>query len=120
GQKVPPITIVRERITARTVAGFHRGGGRDSGDGGGDKWQYLIDPARKIAYLRLTQFTPTSSQELGEALQSVGADKGELGGLVLDLRGNPGGLLDEAIAIADMFLKEGVIVSTKGRSIPEK
>jgi carboxyl-terminal processing protease len=112
GQKLPPITITRERITARTVDGFHR-----SADG---KWQYIVDAGRKIAYLRLTQFTPTSSAELTDALESIGARKGELGGLVLDLRGNPGGLLNEAIAMADLFLKEGVIVSTKGRSIPEE
>jgi carboxyl-terminal processing protease len=113
GQKFP-LTITRDHIKTRNVKGFHR----DPADP--SNWEYLIDPSRKIAYLRLTQFTPGCADEIEKALDSVGADKGELKGLVLDLRGNPGGLLDEATKIADLFLEDGVIVSTRGRSIPEK
>jgi carboxyl-terminal processing protease len=113
GQKFP-LTITREHIKTRNVKGFHRDPNDQS------NWQYLIDPARKIAYLRLTQFTPGCAQELEKALDSVGAEKGDLKGLVLDLRGNPGGLLNEAEAIADLFLEDGVIVSTKGRAYSEK
>jgi carboxyl-terminal processing protease len=113
GQKFP-LTITREHIKTRNVKGFHR----DPADP--NSWQYLIDPTHKIAYLRLTQFTPGCAAELEKALDSVGADKGELKGLVLDLRGNPGGLLNEAEAIADLFLDDGVIVSTKGRAYQEK
>lgn len=114
GQKFP-LTITRERIVTRTVKGFHweRGGG-DSG-----QWQYMIDPARKIAFIRLTQFTPTSAQEVTETLKSIGADKGEIKGLIFDVRGNPGGVLQDAEEIADLFLSEGVIVSTKGRAFKE-
>ncbi len=119
GQKLP-MTIERNRIQARTVKSFHwQPGGADNGESGG-KWQFLLDPARRIAYIRLTQFTPTSSAEVRAALESVGAHKGELGGLILDLRFNGGGVLQEATAIADMFLKEGVIVSTRGRAHPEQ
>ncbi len=114
GERIP-ITIIRERIVAKTVKGFHF-----EGDGNGGRWQYLIDPARKIAYLRLTQFTPTSAAELEEALRAIGADRGDLGGLVLDLRWNPGGVLTDAVGIADLFLDEGVVVSTKGRAVPEE
>ncbi len=106
--------IVRNQIKTRSVKGVHR----DESDT--SKWQYTIDAARKIAYIRLTQFTPKCADEIDEALKSVGADKGELKGLVLDLRGNPGGVLSEAERIADFFLKSGVIVSTKGRAVPEK
>jgi carboxyl-terminal processing protease len=109
-----PLAITRERIKTRNVKGFHRDPENPN------DWQYLVDPTRKIAYLRLTQFTPGCEAEIEKALDSVGADKGELKGLVLDLRGNPGGLLNEAEAIADLFLEDGVIVSTKGRAYQEK
>ncbi len=108
------IDIERNKIKTRSVKGFHR----DPDDP--EKWHYLIDPARGIAYVRLTQFTPGCAQELLNALKSIGADKGQVKGLVLDLRGNPGGLLNEAEAIADLFLDEGIIVSTRGRAYQEK
>jgi carboxyl-terminal processing protease len=114
--KKSPMTLNRKRVIARTVKGFHW-----SADGEANKgsWQYTIDPQRKIAYVRLTQFTPTSADEIAETMKTIGADKGALGGLVLDLRWNPGGVLEDAIAIADMFLADGIIVSTKGRAHPE-
>jgi carboxyl-terminal processing protease len=108
------IEVVRNKIKTRNVKGFHRSGDDPM------SWQYMIDPARRIAYMRLTQFTPGCSQELLAALKSVGADKGELKGLVLDVRGNPGGLLAEAEHIADLFLDDGIIVSTRGRAYQEK
>ncbi len=112
GQRLE-LTIMREKIKTRSVKGFHRS------DADPNQWQFLLDPQNKIAYVRLTQFTPQCALELLNALRSVGADKGELKGLVLDLRGNGGGLLDEATAIADLFLPSGRIVSTKGRAHPE-
>lgn len=115
GEKLP-FTIVRQHIVTRTVKGVHRGGA--NGD-----WGYIIDSDRQIAYLRLTQFTPTASTEIRQALESAGAGEGGsegFGGLILDLRFNQGGVLGEAIAIADMFLDHGVIVSTRGRAHPEQ
>lgn len=106
--------IVRERITTRTVKGFERDAAHDG------QWRYMIDPDRGIAYLRLTQFTPTSSAEVVAALDALGARRGDLNGLILDLRWNPGGVLQEAQAIADLFLEEGVILSTRGRAVPEQ
>ncbi|MBU6413672.1 MAG: S41 family peptidase [Planctomycetes bacterium] len=106
--------LVRAPIKSRSVKGFHRDPNNP------EQWQYLIDPTRKIGYLRLTQFTPKCSEEVEAALRSVGAHKGDLKGLILDLRGNPGGLLSDAVRIADLFLKDGTIVSTKGRSVPEE
>lgn len=109
GQKLT-IPITRDRIKTRSVKGFHR----DASDA--NKWEYTIDPARGIAYVRLSQFTPQVAQELAAALNAAGASEGKLKGLVLDLRWNPGGLLNEAENIADLFLKDGIIVSTKGRA----
>ncbi|MBI1191329.1 MAG: PDZ domain-containing protein [Tepidisphaera sp.] len=112
GEKLP-IEITRERIKTRSVKGFHRSPTDPEG------WDYLIDPARSIAYVRLTQFTPDCSKEVLDALKSVGAEQGKLKGLVLDLRFNPGGLLNEAEEIADDFLESGIIVSTRGRAHEE-
>jgi len=114
GQKMP-MTITRERIVTKTVKGFHW----EKGSGESGSWQYMIDPARKVAFIRLTQFTPTSAAEVTETLKSLGADKGDIKGLIFDLRGNPGGVLQDAEEIADLFLSEGVIVSTKGRAVRE-
>jgi carboxyl-terminal processing protease len=117
GEKIP-MTVERQRIIARTVKGFHWQSEADSGSKGA--WQYFIDPQRKIAYLRLTQFTPTTGAEFADAIRAMGAADGNVNGLILDLRWNPGGVLQEAIKIADLFLKEGVIVSTRGRAHAEE
>jgi carboxyl-terminal processing protease len=69
-----------------------------------------------LAYMRVTSFTEQTDQSLKKALDRL---KGEMGsgmkGIILDLRNNPGGLLDQAIAISDAFLDKGEIVSTRGR-----
>jgi carboxyl-terminal processing protease len=109
-----PIEITREQIKTRSVKGFHRDPASPM------TWQHLIDPSRGIGYIRLTQFTPKCSQEVLAALEAMGASEGKLKGLVLDVRGNPGGLLSEAENIADFFLKDGIIVSTRGRAFQEK
>ncbi|CAG1001075.1 carboxyl-terminal processing protease [Phycisphaerales bacterium] len=105
--------ITRERIKARAVKGVHR----TTQDP--NTWDFMIDPGRQIAYVRLNQFTPECAEEVAGALRSAGAETGGVKGLVLDLRFNPGGLLKEAEEIADMFLDSGVIVSTKGRAYEE-
>ncbi len=108
-----PVTITRAPIKTRSVKGFHR----ERPDS--ERWMHIIDPTRRIAYLRITQFTPRVSDEVREALAGLLAEGG-VGGLVLDLRWNPGGLLPEAVAIADLFLPAGTIVSTRGRAVPEQ
>ncbi len=65
-------------------------------------------------WVRLTRFSERTTTELLEALKDVNKD-GKLKGIVLDLRNNPGGLLDQAVKVADVFLKEGQIVSMRGR-----
>lgn len=68
------------------------------------------------AYLRLTQFQEHSAEQLKEQLANIRKQSGDkVFGAVLDLRNNPGGLLDQAVAVSDMFLNEGGIVSTKSR-----
>ncbi len=108
------VDVVREKIVTLTVKGVVRTGAE------GDEWDHLIDHNRNIGYIRLTQFTPTSSEEVGQLLSDLGAPDGSLGGLILDLRGNPGGVLSGAVQLADMFLEEGVIVSTRGRAFEDE
>jgi carboxyl-terminal processing protease len=69
-------------------------------------------------YVRLRVFQETTTRELGDVLDQAvesTAAKGGLRGLLLDMRDNPGGLLDQAVSVADEFLEEGLIVSTRGR-----
>ncbi len=73
-------------------------------------------------YLRLTNFNEYSFTDLKNAIDKYerGMKKGKLKGLVFDLRNNPGGLLDQAVDIASMFIDDGVIVSTMGRNKDSK
>ncbi len=72
-----------------------------------------------IGYVRLTSFNEVTSRELSDALRQL--DVASLKGLVLDLRTNPGGLLNEAVSVADMFLdKNQLIVSHRGRASQER
>jgi carboxyl-terminal processing protease len=70
-----------------------------------------------IGYVRITSFSEQTDSGLKSAIAAIKtASKGNLTGLVLDLRNNPGGLLDQAIAVSDDFLDKGEIVSTRGRN----
>jgi carboxyl-terminal processing protease len=71
---------------------------------------------RNVGYIRITRFTEQTQPGLERALEEIKAEAGDdLEGLVLDLRNNPGGLLEQAISVADTFLEQGEIVSTRGR-----
>jgi carboxyl-terminal processing protease len=76
----------------------------------------------KFAYVRLTQFQKRSAESMEEALKKMklNARGGELGGIILDLRSNPGGLLDQAVDVSSLFLKEGIVVSTEARDPQNK
>jgi carboxyl-terminal processing protease len=65
-----------------------------------------------IGYVRIQRFQGNTDDDLGEALAALEGEEGGLKGLVLDLRENPGGLLDQAIKVSDRFLSDGTIVST--------
>ncbi len=99
--KVEDITIVRDIIKVESVKDVH-----------------FIDDKHKIAYIRLSQFQANTAGSLDNAVAQL-LEQG-MGALVLDLRFNPGGLLASAVQIADRFLPEGVIVSTKGRQSPQQ
>jgi carboxyl-terminal processing protease len=78
------------------------------------RWE--LEP-NNIGYIRITSFSEQTDSGLRTAIAAVKtAAKGNLTGLVLDLRNNPGGLLDQAIAVSDEFLDKGEIVSTRGRN----
>jgi carboxyl-terminal processing protease len=70
-------------------------------------------------YIRISNFQNKTTSELEKALRELERDKG-LKGLVLDLRNNPGGLLDQAVKVADVFLEKGLIVYTDGRIKEQK
>lgn len=73
-----------------------------------------------IGYIRITSFNEQTDTGLKEAVRRLKKEAGgKLSGVVLDLRNNPGGLLDQAVAVADAFLEKGEIVSTRGRKADE-
>ena len=72
----------------------------------------------KVGYLRLRAFNQNSSDQLKKEISKIEKNK-KLVGYILDLRNNPGGLLNQAIEITDLFLNDGEIVSTKGRKSRE-
>ena len=75
----------------------------------------LLEPT--VGYIRIKSFQDRTSSQMASALQRMAAKaQGQLDGLVLDLRDNPGGFLEEAVSMADEFLDDGVIVTTEGRN----
>ncbi len=74
-----------------------------------------------VGYIRMTQFNEQTTEGLKKAIVDIGAkiSQDKLKGYILDLRNNPGGLLDQAISVSDAFLQKGEIVSTRGRNAEE-
>src|SRR4051812_25930080 len=103
------LTMTREEIVVPTVKGFGRA--QDN------SWDYYVCDDPKIAYIRITQFTPDTFDGLKAAIEPL---IGQMQGLILDLRFNPGGRLDQAIQVIDLFVDKGRILSTKGRNRPEQ
>jgi carboxyl-terminal processing protease len=101
GDKPVEVTIVRDVIRVRSVRSHSEG--------------------EDIGYIRVTQFNEQTTDGLKKAISDLtsqlGADK--VKGFVVDLRNNPGGLLDQAISVSDAFLEKGEIVSTRGRNSEE-
>jgi carboxyl-terminal processing protease len=77
----------------------------------------MIDPDSGVAYIRIPTFQKTTARDLEAALWKL--NEQNMKSLILDLRGNPGGLLTAAVEVADKFLQNGSIVSTRGRSPQE-
>src|SRR5467141_2254810 len=99
--KAIDVSIVRDIIRVRSV--------RSSIEGG------------EIGYIRITQFNEQTTEGLKKAITDLGSQIGgdKIKGYVVDLRNNPGGLLDQAISVSDAFLEKGEIVSTRGRNAEE-
>src|SRR5215212_8178034 len=93
------ITLVRDVIRVRSVRT------RMEGD--------------DVGYIRLTQFNEQTTEGLKRAINEMAAQGDKLKGYVIDMRNNPGGLLEEAISVSDAFLDKGEIVSTRGRNAEE-
>jgi len=99
------LDVLRGPVHLKTVRGFQR-------DAQGN-WDYMIDPEHKVGYIRVGNFRENTIDDFDAALREL-LDDG-VRSLILDLRFNPGGLMQQAIAIADCFLDGGLIVSTTTR-----
>lgn len=98
-------TIRRARIDIESIRGDRR-------DAQGN-WVFTLEDHPRIGYIRLASFGDHTTSDLYTALESV---SGQLDGVIMDLRGNAGGLLDAAVEICNMFIPAGeVIVTTRGR-----
>lgn len=103
------LKMQRTEFVVPTIKGFDRNAD--------NTWNFWVSGEPKVAYVRLTQFTGDTFPALEQVVRKL-ADEG-MRGLILDVRFNPGGRLDQAIQVADLFLDQGTIVSTKGRNRPE-
>ncbi len=93
-QELKEITIIRDTIPLHSVNGM------------------FLEPG--FAYIRITNFQGKTTKDLKNMLEKLEKET-SIKGLILDLRNNPGGLLDQAISVSDTFLEEGLVVYTKGR-----
>lgn len=99
------ITVIREEIPVASVLGDMQ-----NADG---TWNYFLEEHPRIGYIRLLEFGRKSTTEIRDALHQI---NGKVDSLILDLRDNPGGLLDAAVEISDMFIgREVLIVQTRRR-----
>lgn len=96
GSEIFDVTLVREIIKIQSVK---------------------YDIYKNVGYLRISSFTERTENELNKAINKIKRDLNDDEiGYILDLRSNPGGLLTQAVAVSDIFLKKGDIVATKGRN----
>jgi len=93
-EELKEFTIVRDTISLHSVKGL------------------FLEPG--FAYVRITNFQGKTTKDVKKLLKKLEQEK-QIKGLILDLRNNPGGLLDQAISISDIFLNQGLVVYTKGR-----
>lgn len=100
GDEVRNVSVRRERVEVPSIDGTQ-----------------ILDPTYGIGYLKLTCFQKTTSRDLDAALWNL--HRAGMRSLIMDLRGNPGGLLITAVEVVDRFVEHGVIVSTRGRTPQE-
>jgi carboxyl-terminal processing protease len=104
-QKPVDVKLIREIIHTESVWGDRR-----NPDG---SWNFMLEGEDRIGYIRLTSFGNDTVEELKKALDEL--IRHDAQGLVLDLRGNPGGLLPAAVSTCDQFIDSGTIVTIEGR-----
>ena len=105
------VKITRGTIEVESVLGARR-----KAD---DDWDFVIDHKHQIGYIRLTSFARKSYRDLERVMKML-VEKEKIKGFVLDLRFNPGGLLDAAVNISDLFIDDGVIVSIRKRGLKDR
>ncbi len=101
--------LKRQEIRVNSIKGIRR-------KHGSTQWRFMIDRRDHIGYIRITQFQLDTAQEFHKAIQHL--LRHHVHGLILDLRFNPGGYLETALKMCNMFLSEGTILSTQGRVWP--
>lgn len=107
GEEKPiEFNLIRGKVEVESVMGYKRNSD--------DSWNYVIDPENKICYVRLTQFSGNTQRDLEAAMRKLSAVG--IKGFILDLRFNPGGLLDQAVKISDLFIDDGLIVTIRPRN----
>ncbi len=114
GERGTTVTVIMNRVAADGPLTFHLT--RDEIPNNSIDLAYYIRPG--IGYVHIIQFTETTGREFDDAINNFGPG---LKGLVIDLRGNPGGVLVDAVQVCDRLLKRGqIIVSQRGRAYPEQ
>lgn len=103
------LRVTREQIPLDSVLGDYRDDN--------SQWVYRVRNHPRIAMIRCTSFGEKTAAEMKRGLNGLDND---FDALILDLRGNPGGLLNAAVAVCDMFIESGEIVSTRGRDRSQK
>ncbi len=104
------LEITRDSVDRTAVRGFRRRTHARAADG---EWDHMIDPRRRIAYIRVARFGEGMIDDFDTALQDV--TQRRAAALIIDLRSNPGGVMHQAIALADRFLDHGIILTTVTR-----
>jgi C-terminal peptidase prc len=105
-----PFDLIRDTVVVETVLGVKRNPD--------DSWDFYLDHANKIAYIRMTQFAENTEKELRDALTKL--SRTGINGLIFDLRFNPGGFLSASVDIANMFIDDGVIVTIRPRDVTQE
>ncbi len=102
--------LIRGKVEVESVLGAKR---NDD-----DTWNYVVDPENKICYVRLSQFSRNTYRDLENVMRKL--SKVGIKGFILDLRFNPGGLLESAVKISDLYIDDGLIVTIRpGHGKPE-
>jgi carboxyl-terminal processing protease len=104
------LNIERGPIVLRSVKGFARGSEHS--------WEFMFDREQKIGYVAVSQFGPGTPDELKKVITDL--QKSGLNGLILDIRFSPGGLLQAAHEVAELFLGEATVVTIRGRDGKEQ